>query len=285
MPIDQLQSLVLSRFGLDGGAMFGIVPKPIWERSNPADPRNRIRMTGRALLLDIGDRRVLVETGMGDKWGAKEADIFAVDTSFGSAPARLRALGIDSDTITDIIITHLHFDHAGGLTIADGDGPPRPAFPRATHWVQGRNLAYAESPGLREVGSYRRENFAWMRDPGGVRVELLDGPQRLFDAIDLIPTNGHTRGMQLLRFDHAGDTFLHAADIVPTYGHTPVAYVMGYDMEPMTSIEEKRTVLAEVAQGGFLSTGHDPDHGFARIAARGHDKFEAYDKVDGGAAT
>jgi glyoxylase-like metal-dependent hydrolase (beta-lactamase superfamily II) len=124
-----------------------------------------------------------------------------------------------------------------------------------------------------------------MRDPGAVRVELLEGPQRLFDAIDLIPTNGHTRGMQLLRFDHAGDTFLHAADIVPTYGHAPVAYVMGYDMEPMTSIEEKRAVLTEVAQGGFLSTGHDPDHGFARIAARGHDKFEAYDKVEGGPAT
>lgn len=285
MPVDNLQSLVLSRFGLDGGAMFGIVPKPIWERSNPADPRNRIRMTGRALLLDIGDRRLLVETGMGDKWGAKEADIFAVDTAFGGAPTRLRALGIDPETITDVLITHLHFDHAGGLTVNDGDGPPRPAFPRATHWVQERNLAYAEQPGLREVGSYRRENFAWMRDPGSVRVELLRGEHRLYDAIDLIPTNGHTRGMQLLRFAHAGETFLHAADIVPTYGHAPVAYVMGYDMEPMTSIEEKRTVLREVAAGGFLSTGHDPDHGFARIADRGHDKFEAYDRVEGGAAS
>ena len=282
MTVHNLQSLVLSRFGLDGGAMFGIVPKPIWERTNPADARNRIAMAGRALLLETADRRILVETGMGDKWGAKEADIFGVDTSLGSAPNRLRALGIDPDTITDVVITHLHFDHAGGLTTTEGDAPPRPAFPNATHWVQEANLAYACAPGLREVGSYRRENFAWMTEPSEVRIELLRGPSRLFDAIDLIPTNGHTRGMQLLRFAHDGEIFLHAADIVPTYGHAPVAYVMGYDMEPMCSIEEKRAVLLEVARGGFLSTGHDPDHGFARIRDKGHDRFEAYDRVSGG---
>jgi glyoxylase-like metal-dependent hydrolase (beta-lactamase superfamily II) len=277
--VDRVRSVVLSRFGLDGGAMFGIVPKPLWQKTNPADAQNRIRMAARCLVLDIGERRVLVDTGMGNKWSPREASIYAVpDENLGARDA-LSLAGIDPDSISDVVLTHLHFDHAGGLTELDAEGRPRPAFARATHWVQRENWFWARHPSSRDAGSYRGENFDWMVEGSGPRVELVEGRARILDALELLPSHGHTPGMQLVRFTHQGETITYCADLVPTLGHLPVVYVMGYDLYPVTSTHEKRLLLNEVAAGGLLAVEHDPDHSFARIQRTGTDRFETTERL------
>lgn len=272
--ITRFESLPECQFGLDGGAMFGIVPKPLWERSNPADDANRIEMTTRCLYLETADRRVLVDTGMGDKWTEKEAQIYAVARPDGSLRTQLGAIGVDPDTITDVVLTHLHFDHAGGLTTRDASGELHATFPDATHHVQRENWVWAHHPSRRDAGSYRRENFSLLGGPGGPSLELHDGVTTLFDAIELIPCHGHTPGMQILKFDVDGQTVVYLADLIPTLGHLQLAWVMGYDLHPLVTVREKHEVLENAIRNDWtLAVEHDPHHGFARIERAGVDRY------------
>ena len=277
MPVTRLETIIESRFGLDGGAMFGIVPKPLWERTNPADPQNRIEMAARCLYLEVGDRRVLVDAGMGEKWSEKEAGIYALRRP-NSLQTQLSSLGIDPDTLTDVIVTHLHFDHAGGLTRAGEDGLAA-SFPAATHWIQRENWVWAHAPSVRDAGSYRRENFDALAD-SGVDIRLLDGHSSPFEGIDLIVSRGHTPGMQMVKFEVDGQTVVYVADLIPTHGHVPVPYVMGYDVYPLTTCAEKAEMLANaVANDWVLGLEHDPEHGFLRVERRANGKFRAAAKA------
>lgn len=275
--VDRFHALTACRFGLDGGAMFGIVPKPLWTRTNPADDANRIALASRCLYLEIGERRVLVDAGMGQKWSEKEAGIYALEHPNGSLRAHLQSRGHDPDAITDVVLTHLHFDHAGGLTTDDERGH-RATFPNATHWVQRENWLWAHAPTPRDAGSYRRENFDVFGTADGPALELIDGPTTLFGAIEALPMQGHTPGMQVLRFTHAGQTLVYLADLIPTRGHVPVPYVMGYDVQPLHTVREKAEILDQaVRHDWILVFEHDPDEAFARVErdARGRYRVAA----------
>ncbi len=272
--IQRLDTVVECNFGLDGGAMFGIVPKPLWQRTNPADLQNRIAMAARCLYLEIGDKKVLVDTGMGTKWNAKERDIYSVRQHNGGLREHLRARGIDPDGITDVVLTHLHFDHAGGLTLRDAKGTLRPTFPTAMHWVQRSNWVWAHAPSVRDAGSYRDENFSFLGTPAAPNLTLVDGHSTLFDGLEVIVSNGHTPGMQMLKFNAFGKTVVYVADLIPTAGHTPVAYVMGYDVAPLTTCAEKAELLANAVDNDWvIALEHDPEHAFMRVERKANGRF------------
>lgn len=277
--VTALHVLVESSFGLDGGAMFGVVPKPLWSRQAPADDANRIDMAARLLVLDVagGARRVLVEAGMGTRWSPKEQAIYRVEHPEGALRAHLRTRGIDPDSITDVILTHLHFDHAGGLIEADG----RPSFPGATHHVQREQWVWAHHPTLRDAGSYRRETFGWLGAGSDAPLVLHDGPSSVADVIELFPLFGHTPGMQAVAFRCGGQRFVAPADLIPTAAHAPLAWVMGYDLHPTVTVREKAEVLAQVmADDALLILGHDPAHAFHRVERHGPDRWSVVASAD-----
>ncbi len=274
--VERLEPIVECRFGLDGGAMFGVVPKPLWERASPADDRNRIRMATRCIYVEAGDRRMLIDTGMGDVWNDKERDIYAVSHPNGSLGEQLADSGVAADAITDVIITHLHFDHAGGLTVEGPGGSSRPAFPGATHWVQREHWTWAHSPSVRDAGSFRPSDFAALTGPEVRSLKLVDGPAEIAPGVEVIATRGHTPGMQLVKLAYRDATIVYGADLIPTFAHVPVPWVMGYDVHPLTTCSEKAELLANaVRHDWILAVEHDPDHGFARVEQDSRGRYRA----------
>lgn len=262
-------------FGLDGGAMFGIIPRPLWSRTNPADENNRIEMACRCLLVEYADRRVLIDTGMGEKWSAKERNIYNIHGQDLGLRQALGELGLKRADIDDIILTHLHFDHAGGVSeFVDGrgsvgageEGAVRATFGEARHWVQRRNWGWANSPSARDAGSYRRIDFAFFEEEGAPPLQLVDGVAEIMPGIEVLPVHGHTFGMQVVKIRTAAQTFAYVADLIPTTSHLRDPYVMGYDLQPLVTVEEKRAILYEAMREGWvLIFGHDPVTSFARV--------------------
>ena len=252
-----IDSVVGGTFGLDGGAMFGIVPRPLWQRSNPPDDRNRIALAARCLLIRGADRCILVETGIGDKFDDKRADIFAVGFPRGGLIAQLAERGVSAESVTDVVLTHLHFDHCGGTTRRIEDRLEL-SFPRATHHVQRRQWEWAEAPSGKDAGSYRTEDFGILADAG--RLHLLDGDEDLFEGISVHVAEGHTPGMQLVSV-RAGDSgLLFCADLVPTRTHLRWPYIMAYDNQPLVTLAEKHRWLPLAADNGDVVVfGHDPE--------------------------
>lgn len=262
-----LHKIETGRFRLDGGAMFGVVPKPLWERHIPADDQNRIPLAMRCLLVETGDRLVLIDNGLGDKYDAKFADHFAVDYSDSELHASLRAAGFDASDVTDVVLTHLHFDHCGGTTTRDGDGF-RLVFPNATHHVQRDHWDWANNPNARERASFLRENLAPLGNSG--KLNLLDGEQTLLPGLDLIVVNGHTRGQQLVRLTGDDRTMVFCADLLPTATHLPLPWVMAYDVAPLDTLAEKEPFLKEAAERGWtLFFEHDAETEIAEVAYDG----------------
>lgn len=257
-------------FGLDGGAMFGTVPRVLWEKTNPPDAHNRIQMEARALLLDggpdknQGHRRILIDCGIGgdfiakygEKLGSKFAEMYAVSEG-NSIEKNLNSLGISAGDITDVILTHLHFDHAGGAT-CERNGRLVPTFPNAKYYIQRANLETARHPNMREKASYFAPNFQPLIDAGVLTV--LDGDQEnLLPGVSVKVTNGHTQGQQTVRVSDDNSTLVYCGDLIPTSTHVRLAWVMGYDLQPLTLIEEKKEVLTPAAQNGwYLFFEHDP---------------------------
>jgi glyoxylase-like metal-dependent hydrolase (beta-lactamase superfamily II) len=262
----RLASILDANFALDGGAMFGIVPRPLWEKQSPPDERNRIRLAVRCLLAfdDEAGRRILVDDGIGDKWDAKHTQIYAIDRSAGGLDAGLAAAGLSRGDITDVILTHLHFDHAGGTTRRGPAGALELAFPNATYHLQRRNWQWAHSPSEKDAGSYLAEDFALLEHAG--RLHLIEGEGELFPDLELIVSEGHTVAQQLPRF-HGGSTHLtYCGDVIPTRAHVRVPWVMAYDLYPLTTIEEKKMLLAEALEDdGMLFFEHDPDVAACRL--------------------
>lgn len=249
---------------LDGGAMFGVVPKPLWERRIPADERNRIPLALRCFLVETPEARVLIETGLGAKESEKFNDIYGVETaaSEGSGhPDRLHEalaeVGFTADDVDVVINTHLHFDHAGGNTYHDAEGKVRVAFPRARHVVQRGEWEYAHDTNERTAGSYLPHNY----DPveAADLLDLVEGDAEIVPGISVFPTPGHCPYHQSVLIESGGDTACILADVVPTMAHLPLPWIMGFDVEPLRTLESKRTVLERaVARRWLLCSVHDP---------------------------
>ena len=254
---------------LDGGAMFGSVPKTLWARQHAPDERNRIRLAMRCLLLEGHGRRVLVDVGAGDKLSAKLKDIYRIEAAGDTLESSLAALGLGVDDVTDVILTHLHFDHAGGSTGSRG-GTLAPRLPRARYHVQRTNWDNAHQPNPRERASYMGENYDPLMDAGVLR--LWDGPQQPWPGLSLFTADGHTRGQQLVRAEGGGETLYFVADLIPTRSHVRIPFVMGYDMAAIETMQEKRTLLAAAAaEGAWVCLEHDPEIALARPRAEADD--------------
>lgn len=243
-------------FALDGGAMFGVVPRPLWEGKHPPDERNRIELALRCLLVVDGKRKVLVDDGIGQVWDGKHRDIYAIDHSRHDLDRELARAGLRPEEVTDVVLTHLHFDHAGGTTRYEG-GELALSFPNATYHLQRRNWKWAHHPSERDAGSFRPENFALLERSG--RLHLLEGQTELYPGIQLFVSEGHTVGLQLVRVTDGDRSLVFCADLIPTVAHLRSSWSMGYDLYPLTVIEEKKMLLAQAMEDGWiLFFEHDP---------------------------
>ncbi|MCC2678976.1 MAG: putative metal-dependent hydrolase [Pseudobdellovibrio sp.] len=252
-------------FGLDGGSMFGTVPKVLWEKSNPPDEKNRIAMEARALLLKSKDRNILIDTGngsdfiakYGEKLGSKFAEMYAVDENGPNLISSLKAHGVNPEDVTDVILTHLHFDHAGGATKAE-NGKIVPTFPKAKYYLQRSNLETAKNPNVREKASYFQANFQPLLDAGV--LQFLDGDAKNFiSGISLIVSNGHTQGHQVVQIEDSEKQLFYCGDVIPTSSHIRSAWIMGYDLNPLEIIKEKGELL-KLSQNKetYFYFEHDP---------------------------
>jgi glyoxylase-like metal-dependent hydrolase (beta-lactamase superfamily II) len=233
---------------LDGGAMFGVVPRPLWEKERPPDERNRIRLGMNLLLIEDGTRRVLLDTGAGTKWDAKQRDIYGLEPK--SAAEILAPAGISPEQIDLVVNTHLHFDHAGGNTERNARGEVVAAFPNAKYVVQRGEIETARSANERTRASYLPENYEPLLAEG--RLEPVDGTVRIGAGVELRPAPGHTPHMQIPVLVTPEGTVAFLADLVPTASHVPYPYVMGYDLEPLVTLATKRRILPEAARDGWL---------------------------------
>jgi glyoxylase-like metal-dependent hydrolase (beta-lactamase superfamily II) len=265
-------------FGLDGGAMFGTVPKVLWSKNNPPDEKNRIPMEARALLLKSPDRNVVIDTGnggdfvlkYGEKLGPKFSEMYNIIDSGPSLQKSLAAAGVGLDDVTDVILTHLHFDHAGGATIAR-NGKLTATFPKASYYVQNRNLETAKAPNLREKASYYPANFEPLLSEN--KLNLLNGDiEHLLPMISVYVSNGHTQGQQIVKVSDGVNSLLYCGDVVPTSSHVKTAWLMGYDLHPLLLMEEKIKFLTQAArENWYLFFEHDPYADCAQISANGSD--------------
>lgn len=254
-------------FFLDGGAMFGVVPKNLWERKIPADSANRIPMQARSLVIRGSGKIILVDAGVGNNISEKFRKIYGMAQASVSMAERLRAFGLCPEDITDVFLTHLHFDHVGGATHQSA-GRMVPAFPRAVYHVQQAQWDLACNPSLRDQSSYLPDNFLPLESHGV--LNRIDGPKDdFFDGIDLIVTHGHTRGQQHLLVKGADTSLFFCADLVPTSAHLPIAWNMAYDNEPLVLLDEKQALLARaVEENWVLCFEHDPEVSAAYVTEK-----------------
>lgn len=262
-------------FKLDGGAMFGVVPKTIWNKSNPADENNLCNWAMRCLLIEEGDRRILIDAGIGDKQDARFFGHYYLNGS-DSLEGSLQMAGFSADDITDVFLTHLHFDHCGGCIRRAGDKLV-PVFKNADYWSNKKHWDWAVFPNDREKASFLKENILPIQETGRLRfVENPadeEGPEvdgnttddyRLAVApftenIAIRFAGGHTESMMLPQISYKGRTIVFAADLLPSAGHLPIPYVMAYDMFPLKTLKEKKSFLQEAAENNYiLFFEHDP---------------------------
>jgi glyoxylase-like metal-dependent hydrolase (beta-lactamase superfamily II) len=251
-------------FALDGGAMFGVIPRPLWERKKAPDARNRIRLAMNCLLVRAGKEWILVETGAGDKWDAKQRDIYAF-ASANRLPDQLRARGLSPEDISLVILTHLHFDHCGWSTRRERDKLV-PTFPNARYVVRRGELEHASHPTEKDRGSYVAETFAPLEPD---RWRLLDDDVEILPGIDLIRVPGHTGDMQCVRLTGGGKTVFLFADLVPTAAHLGYPWIMAFDLYPLTTLENKKRWIPRAAREGWLCVfAHDAEMPAAYLRER-----------------
>ncbi|MET0625104.1 MAG: MBL fold metallo-hydrolase [Pyrinomonadaceae bacterium] len=251
-------------FRLDGGAMFGVVPRPLWQRVAPPDAENRVRLNANCLYVEAAGERVLVETGMGDKWSPRQREMYGVGPGPTLAESLHARTGRRPDEVTIVVNTHLHFDHAGGNTALDAEGRAVAAFPNARYFVSRAEYEHAESPHERDRASYLHENWRPLAESG--QLELKGAEYEVLPGLSLETVAGHSRTMQCVRLERGGGTLYGFADLVPTRAHLPLAWVMGYDLYPVETLEAKRRLLPRAAREGWLCLFyHDPDEPLARV--------------------
>ncbi len=236
--------------------MFGVVPRPLWAKTNPPDERNRIKMALRPLLIVTSEARILVDTGIGDKLDPKWADIYRIEHT-DTLESSLARAGFRPEDITHVVLTHLHFDHAGGATRLR-DGQPVPTFPRARYLVQRAEWEDANAPNRRSRSSYLPINFVPLAE--SEQLDLLDGSTFLLPGVELLQVGGHTRGLQIVRIKSQDKTAVYWSDIIPTRSHIATPYVMGFDLYPLVTMEQKERLVNQAVDEHWLCfLGHDPD--------------------------
>ncbi len=244
------------RFALDGGAMFGVVPKNLWNKTNPADEQNRIELALRCLLLKSSERIILIDTGIGHKLNEKLSKIYKVDHSAYSLESSLEKSGINRFDVTDVIISHLHFDHTGGTTIQN-KGKVELTFPNAKHHIQREQWVWANRPAEKDKASFISDNFKVMDTSG--QINFLDGQCIICSGIESQVMYGHTHGMQVIKISDKNQTVLYCSDLIPTASHIPVPWIMAYDNNPLITIEEKKQLLPKIVEENWiLFFEHDP---------------------------
>lgn len=249
----RLYPIETGNFKLDGGAMFGVVPKSIWQRTNPADANNLCSWSMRCLLIEDGDRLMLVDTGIGDKQSEK---FFSYYYMFGdeTLKASIEALGFSLDDITDVILTHLHFDHCGGAIVRNGEKGFRPVFKNATYWSNERHWKWATVPNAREKASFLSENILPIEESGQLKFIERTGnlSTNVFPNIDFLFADGHTDSQMLPILNYKDQKIVFMADLLPSVGHIPLPYVMGYDTRPLITLDEKSKFLKQAADENYI---------------------------------
>jgi glyoxylase-like metal-dependent hydrolase (beta-lactamase superfamily II) len=239
---------------LDGGAMFGVVPKPLWEKRIVSDERNRIQLGMRCLLIEHPSGLVLIDTGAGNKENAKFKDIYGLENEGADGSTMLedglRELGVAPSDIAIVINTHLHFDHAGGNTRATPDGKVELSFPNATYIVRRGEYDYARHPNERTAASYFDRNYTPVEAAG--KLELVTREKQIVKGIRVVPTPGHTPFHQSILIESASERAFYLGDLIPTNAHLPLPWIMGYDVEPLVTLETKRTILKQALEEKWL---------------------------------
>lgn len=239
-------------FRLDGGAMFGVIPKNLWARQAPPDEQNRILLATRSLIIVDGERKILVDLGCGDKWSEKGREIYDIaDRAYEPVP-----------DVTDVFMTHLHFDHCGGISRMK-DGHVEPCYPKARHFAPAANYEYARNANVREKASYLSENLEAL---SMVDLHLTVDGQVPWPGVQILQANGHTRGLQWLRLSDGTTTIAYPTDLCPTPAHLPVTHALGYDMCAETSIAEKQSFVTQAVEGKWIVVfEHDPEVAAGRV--------------------
>ncbi len=251
-------------FRLDGGAMFGVVPRNLWSRKFPPDEQNRIRMNMNCVFIDTGSEKILIETGIGDKWSEKHRAMYGIDRKQSLDESLQSIAGVNANEITIVINTHLHFDHAGGNSKHDESGTLVASFPNARYFISRAEYEHAESPSERDRASYLVEN--WRPLKASDQLELMEANYEVVPGLRMETHAGHNRSMQCWRLDRGAQTLFGFADLVPTRAHVPFAWIMGYDLYPIETLEAKKTLLPEAAREGWACLFyHDPDQPLGRI--------------------
>ena len=267
----ELVPLLDTYFRLDGGAMFGVVPKPLWERRAPADDRNRIPLATRPLLVRFGSRRLIIDGGIGDKMDAKSVEIYAIDAS-RNLEQSLVAVGESSASIDIALASHLHFDHVGGFTARDAGGALRPRFPNARYVARTAEWEDATHPHERNRASYLQENFVPLHEAGV--LQLVDGDAEIIPGVRVVRSGGHTMHHQVVRIDSGNKTAVFAADMIPTTAHIDEPWIMGYDLYPMDTLAFKRTFIREAIDREYvIFFEHDPKIAAGYIREKQGKKF------------
>jgi len=261
----EVQHIRGGNFLLDGGAMFGVVPKPLWEKKSPPDSRNRIRLAANSLLVRAENKNILVETGNGTKWTPKLRDIYGIQEG-DPLIDNLASAGVRPDQIDLVINTHLHFDHAGGNTKFVNDKVV-PTFPNGEYIVQAAELAHAANPTERDRASYVEENFLPMRQSGQWRA--ISGDSEILPGISTVRIPGHNADIQAIKISGNGKTIFFVADLFPTRHHLALPWIMAYDLYPLQTLETKRKWLQTIVQEHWIVIfGHDPDVAAATLHER-----------------
>ena len=251
-------------FRLDGGAMFGVVPRNLWSKTCPPDEQNRIRMNMNCLFIEARGERILIDTGIGDKWSEKHRKMYGIDRQRSLDESLHAFAGVGSAEITIVVNTHLHFDHAGGNTKVDQAGKAIAAFPNARYLVSRAEYEHAEAPSERDRASYLPENWRPLKETG--QLELTEAEYEVLPGLRMETHAGHNRSMQCARLKQGDETLFGFADLVPMRAHVPFAWIMGFDLYPVETLEAKKKLLPQAAREGWTCLFyHDPDQALARI--------------------
>ena len=265
----QIHTIETGNFKLDGGAMFGVVPKSIWSKHKTPDANNMCSWTMRCLLVDYEDRLVLIDTGMGDKQSEK---FFGYYYLFGENTLlkSIEQKGYSKEDITDVVLTHLHFDHCGGAVSLDRNkGRYYPTFPNATYWSCEEHWNWAVNPNDREKASFLKENILPLQEAGQLKFVTRNGrwsKEELFPGFSLFFADGHTESQMIPYIDYKGKTLIYAADLLPSAAHIPMPYIMGYDVRPLETLKDKKIFLGDAAaKEQIIFLEHDIDNECIRV--------------------
>ena len=254
----QLYSIETSEFALDGGAMFGIIPKPLWEKKAPVDEQNRIEMVTRSLLLISDEHKIIVDSGNGNKWQEKFKDIYKIELENLNLERSLGKYGFTPEDITDVYCTHLHFDHVGGNTKLV-DGKLEPVFPNATCWIQNENWELANLPSEKDAGSFMSDDWSVLEEND--MIQFVDGRESFLPGIDQLLTYGHTTGMMHPIIGDSSQKLIYMADLIPMAAHISLPWVMAYDIQPVQTVQEKTEILPRIVdEDWIIFFEHDPVH-------------------------